>query len=102
MCRCGHHPQAYLSTAPSLSAMTTHDLMDQLEKWGYRSVKINDDGIGRIGITTDSALPKHQQEQLEASMPAGVMLNFTVAIKAQQPVPKQLEKWYRDCQRYMK
>lgn len=102
MCRCGHHPQAYLNTSPSLSQMTTHDVMDLIEKWGYKSVKISDDGIGRVNITTETPLTKPEQRQIEACMPAGVIVLFTTSIKTAQPVPKQLEKWFNDTKRYMK
>jgi hypothetical protein len=102
MCRCGHHPKTYLNTSPSLSQLTTHELMDQLEKWGYKTVKISDEGTGRIGITTNEALSRSQQDQLEACMPAGTRIIFTVSIKKAETVPPQLEKWYRDTQRYLK
>lgn len=82
--------------------MTSHDIMDQLEKWGYRSVKISDEGTGRISIITEETLSKHQQEQIEASMPAGTSVFFTVSSKIKANCPRQLEKWFRDTKRYMK
>ena len=102
MCACGHHPRAYLNTAPSLSQMTTHDIMDLLEKYGHKSAKINDDGIGRISISTETPLSLSERQHIEARMPAGVIVMFTTALKAVQPVPKQLEKWFSDCKCYMK
>lgn len=102
MCRCGSHPKAYLNTSPTLSQMTTHDIMDLIEKWGYKSVKISDDGVGRINIITSEPLTKPEQRQVEACMPPGVIVLFTTNVKSQAAVPKQLEKWFNDTRRYVK
>ena len=101
MCLCGHHPKTFLNTSNSLSQMTTHDMMNQLERWGFKGCKISDDGTGRIGITTESPLNVQQKEQIEASVPAGVRVSFTTS-SASIPMPKGLEKWARDAKKYMK
>lgn len=102
MCRCGHHPKAFLNTAPSLSQMTTHEMMDLLEKWGHKSCEIRDDGTGRVNVITSEALTRTEQEQLEASAPPGVIVLFTTKIKTNAPLPKQLEKWALDTRKELK
>ena len=101
MCLCGHHPKTFLNTANSLSQMTTHEMMNQLERWGHRSCKISDEGTGRISIITESPLTVQQKEQIEASVNPGVKVFFTTNT-ANIPMPKGLEKWARDTKKYLK
>ena len=69
---------------------------------GHKSCEIRDDGTGRINVITSEALTRHQQEQIEASSPAGVTVLFTIKVKAQLSVPKGLEKWARDTAKEIK
>lgn len=102
MCRCGHHPKAYLNTAPSLSQMTTHDIMDLLEKQGYKQCEIKDDGIGRVTIITPHRVDLVCQQNIEASMPAGVKVTFVIKSSFTMHAPPQLEKWMRDTAKELK
>jgi hypothetical protein len=102
MCRCGSHPKAFLNTAPSLSTMTTHDIMDLLEKQGYKQCEIRDEGTGRITIITPYKVQTSTQQQIEASMPAGVMVTFVTTAPYTMYAPPSLEKWFKEAKRYMK
>lgn len=100
-CRCGHHPQAF-SSSPSLSAMSTHDIMDLLEKWGHKQCEIRDEGTGRISIITQYPLHKIQQDAIEAALPPGITAFFTTKEKNAVPIPKSLQKWARDTAKEIK
>lgn len=82
--------------------MSTHDMMDLLEKMGHKSCEIRDDGTGRVNVITSEALTRHQQEQVEACSPPGVIVLFTTKVKTQMQLPRQLEKWARDVQKELK
>jgi len=82
--------------------MSTHDMMDLLEKMGHKSCEIRDDGTGRVNVITSEALTRHQQEQIEASAPAGIRVLFTTKVKAQLPIPKHLERWARETAKELK
>lgn len=101
MCRCGAYP-GFHTHKPVLNAMTTKDLKELLDKFGHGNADIRDDGTGRINIITTESLSVHQQEQVEASAPAGVRVLFTTKIKAQLKVPQGLEKWARDTAKELK
>jgi hypothetical protein len=101
MCRCGAYP-GFHTHKPVLNAMSTHDMMDLLEKMGHKSSEIRDDGTGRINIITSEALTHHQQEQVEASAPPGVIVLFTTKMKGQTALPRSLEKWARDAAKELK
>lgn len=100
-CMCGYHPSAF-KVSPSLSSMTTHEMMQLIEKLGYKACEIKDDGNSRISIITSVNIDRKHQEVIEASAPAGVKVFFTIKDRTNEPLPKSLQGWARDVQKELK
>jgi len=72
------------------------DIIDLLEKQGYR-VQVEDDNVNNaLMITTDRPIPQELKELVELIRPPQIVFHFNVKERMKYPVPTVLHKWYKE------
>jgi hypothetical protein len=102
MCNIGGNHKHNLSCKLYTSQMSRQELIDLILKQGYKADVSEEEGTGYVRVVTEDTLPNYVKDTIQASVPAGVRVNFTTKVRGSMACPSPLAKWYKATKGFMK